>query len=87
MNYSNNYSISCFHLTYLNNNFFINSTVFNSEQNFTVIQMSKTKTEGITKGNLTLSSIDKKSKEDKLYGESGDMTKNGLKGKIDPFTY
>ena len=45
------------------------------------------KTEGITKGNLTLSSIDKKSKEDKLYGESGDMTKNGLKGKIDPFTY
>ena len=45
------------------------------------------KTGGIMKGNLTLSSIDKKSKEDKLYGETGDMSKNGFKGKIDPFTY
>ena len=44
-------------------------------------------TGGIMKGNLTLSSIDKRSKEDKLYGETGDMSKNGFKGKIDPFTY
>ena len=44
-------------------------------------------TGGIMKGNRTLSSIDKRSKEDKLYGETGDMSKNGFKGKIDPFTY
>ena len=44
-------------------------------------------TGGIMKGNLTLSSIDKRSKEDKLYGETGDISKNGFKGKIDPFTY
>ena len=56
------------------------------EENIQEEDKKERKTGGIMKGNLTLSSIDKRSKEDKLYGETGDMTK-GFKGKIDPFTY
>ena len=56
------------------------------EENIQEEYKKERKTGGIMKGNLTLSSIDKRSKEDKLYGETGDMTK-GFKGKIDPFTY
>ena len=57
------------------------------EDNIQEEDKKERKTGGITKGNLTLSSIDKKSKEDKLYGETGDISKNGFKGKIEPFTY
>ena len=57
------------------------------EENIQDEEKKERKTGGIMKGNLTLSSIDKRSKEDKLYGETGDISKNGFKGKIDPFTY
>ena len=57
------------------------------EENIQEEEKKERKTGGIMKGNLTLSSIDKRSKEDKLYGETGDISKNGFKGKIDPFTY
>ena len=57
------------------------------EENFPGEEKKERKTGGITKGNLTLSSIDKKSKYDNIGGESGEMTKSGMKGKIDPFTY
>ena len=57
------------------------------DENIQDEEKKERKTGGIIKGNLTLSSIDKKSKEDKLYGETGDISKNGFKGKIDPFTY
>ena len=56
------------------------------EENIQEEDKKERKTGGIMKGNLTLSSIDKRSKEDKLYGETGDMTKE-IKRKIDPFTY
>jgi len=57
------------------------------EENIQDEEKKERKTGGIMKGNLTLSSIDKRSKEDKLYGETGDISKNGFKGKIDAFTY
>ena len=54
------------------------------EENLADDDKRERKTGGTAKGNLTLSSIDKKSKEDKLYGDTGDITKNE---KINPFTY
>ena len=57
------------------------------DENIAEEDKKERKTGGITKGNLTLSSIDKKTKDEKLYGETGDMSKNGFKGKGDAFTY
>ena len=48
MKYSNEKIISCFFLTHLSNEFFINCTVFKSEENFEVIQTSQIKIEGST---------------------------------------
>ena len=45
------------------------------------------KTGGITKGNLTLNSMDKRTKDDKLNDDFGEFSKNGFKGRLDGFTY
>ena len=47
MRYSNENAISCFFHTVINNENFINCTVFKPEKNFEVIQTSKLKIEGI----------------------------------------
>ena len=57
------------------------------EENIPEEEKKERKTGGISKGNLTLSSIDKKTKDDNIYGESGENTKGGMKGNIEPFTY
>ena len=48
MKYSNINVISCFYILALNNEHYINCTVFNPENNFNTIQSSITKTKGIT---------------------------------------
>ena len=45
MKYSNEKVISCFFVTYLNNEYFLNCTVFKSEEDFKVIQTSQIKIE------------------------------------------
>ena len=43
MKYSNEKVISCFFLTYLNNNYFLNCSIFKSEENFNIFRTSQIK--------------------------------------------
>ena len=57
------------------------------EDNLPEEEKKESKTGRITKENNTLSYIEKKIKDDKIYGESGEMTKSIMKGNIESFTY